>query len=59
MSETPKAFLSMLKNHPDAVNDSNIPSFSEWWFLTKSNNRYRITAIDLNIRKPTISIWSM
>ena len=24
----------MLKNHPDAVNDSNIPPISDGWFLT-------------------------
>ncbi|MBS3097357.1 YgiQ family radical SAM protein [Candidatus Woesearchaeota archaeon] len=27
-------FLSMLKNHPDAVNDSNIPPICDGWFLT-------------------------
>src|SRR3989338_10242282 len=28
-------FLSMLKNHPDAVNNSNIPAICDGWFLTK------------------------
>ncbi len=27
-------FLSMLKNHPDAVNNSNIPPIYYGWFLT-------------------------
>jgi len=30
-------FLSMLKNHPDAVNDSNIPPICDGWFLTYTN----------------------
>ena len=34
-------FLSMLKNHPDAANDSNIPPICDGWFLTEKNNFFK------------------